>query len=75
MGRLILLTLAVLALIWLVRGALKGPRPPGGSSSAGDGELVRCAHCGLHLPKGDARNVGGRYFCCDEHARSGPGGG
>jgi len=75
MGRLIFLALAVLALVWLVRGALKSSRPPADSSSAGGGELVRCAHCGLHLPKADARSVGGRFFCCDEHARGGPGGG
>jgi uncharacterized protein len=73
MGRLIFLALAVLALVWLVRGALRDSRPPA-DSSAGDGELVRCARCGLHLPKSDARSLGGRFFCSDEHARGGPGG-
>jgi len=72
MGRLLLLALAVLALVWLVRGALRDSRPKA-DSPAGDGELVRCAHCGLHLPKSDARSVGDRYFCSDEHARGGPG--
>jgi uncharacterized protein len=68
MGRLILLALAVLALVWLVREGLRGGRRSV-DAPAGGGELVRCARCGLHLPKSDARNIGGRYFCSDEHAR------
>jgi len=73
MGRLILLALAVLALVWLVRGALRDSRRAA-DSPAGEGELVRCARCGLHLPKSDARSASGRYYCSDEHARGGPGG-
>lgn len=73
MGRIILLTLAVVVLVWLVRRALgASPRSRAGSS-ARQGELVRCAKCGLYLPKGEAKSVAGRYFCCEEHARGGAG--
>ncbi len=72
MGRLILLALAVLVLVWLVRRALHGrqgdaPRPPGAP-----GELVRCAHCGVHLPRAEARLVDTGVYCSEEHARLGP---
>lgn len=73
MGRLILLALAVLVFAWLVRRALRAHRRATGSPAAA-GELVRCARCGLLLPKDDARTSDGRYFCCDEHAAGGPGG-
>jgi uncharacterized protein len=73
MGRLILLALAVLVIAWLVRRALRGHRRANDSPTAA-GELVRCARCGLLLPKDDARKSGGRYFCSDEHAAAGPGG-
>jgi uncharacterized protein len=73
MGRLILLAVAVAVLVWLVRRALRGPRdgraaPPG----AGDGVLVTCAHCGVHLPRGEARGADGQFYCGEEHARLGP---
>lgn len=72
MGRLILLALAVLALVWLLRRALGGrggaaPRPRPGSA-----ELVQCAHCGVHLPRGEARGAGDALYCSEEHARLGP---
>jgi len=68
MGRLILLALAVLVLLWLVRRALRsrrGPVPP-------PAELVGCAHCGVLLPRAEARGALGRHYCSEEHARLGP---
>jgi uncharacterized protein len=68
MGRLILLALAVLVLVWLVRRALRarsGPPPP-------PAELVHCAHCGVLLPRAEARGDGGLLYCSEEHARLGP---
>jgi uncharacterized protein len=72
MGRLILLGLAVLALVWLVRRALRERQ--GGAPPAADipGELVACAHCGVHLPRAEARSAPGGAYCSDEHARLGP---
>jgi len=36
------------------------------------GELVSCAHCGVHLPRAEARTAGGRHYCSEEHWRLGP---
>jgi hypothetical protein len=27
------------------------------------GELVACAHCGVHLPRGEARSAAGGDYC------------
>jgi uncharacterized protein len=72
MGRLILLALAVLILVWLVRRALRerqGGTPP---TPGLPGELVACAHCGVHLPRGEARSAAGGEYCSEAHARLGP---
>ena len=75
MGRLILIAVAVLIVIWLLRRALAGPpaagKPP---AEAGEqkGELVACAHCNVNLPKSEARSAGGRFYCSEEHWRLGP---
>lgn len=77
MGRFLLLVVVVVLAVWLVRRALlrgKGdagtPRPP----AAGQGDLVKCANCGTHLPRAEARPAGEFLYCSDEHARLGPGG-
>ena len=71
MGRLLLLALAVLALVWLVRRALRARQAPGDAAKA-PGELVACAHCGVNLPRAEARGAGGSLYCSEEHARLGP---
>ncbi len=74
MGRILLLILALFVLIWLVRGLLlarKRAEPPPAHGKP-TGELVHCAHCGVLVPRADARSAGGREFCSEEHVRLGP---
>ena len=81
MLRVILLALGIAALVWLVRRAFNSRsernertervgREPGEGSTD---ELVRCAHCGVHVPRIDAHTRDGRQFCSREHARLGAG--
>jgi uncharacterized protein len=74
MGRLILIAVAVLIVIWLLRRALAAPRAGKPPEQAGEpkGDLVSCAHCGVNLPKSEARSAGGRFYCSEEHWRLGP---
>lgn len=74
MGRLLILLLLVIAAVWLVRRALRGAPRPGVSEggSAAPEDLVRCAHCGVHLPRAEARAADGSLYCGDPHARLGP---
>jgi uncharacterized protein len=44
-----------------------GPRRAPGDALAED--MVRCAACGLNLPKSEGIPVDGRWACCEEHAR------
>ena len=52
MGRLLVFALAVFGLIWLLKRALGGRADGGVGQARGEraapGDLVRCAHCGLH---------------------------
>jgi len=74
MGRLIVLVLLVVVAVWLLRRALRsGERPDFDSKPPVHGELVSCAHCGVHLPRSEARTAGERLYCSEEHARLGPG--
>lgn len=77
MGRFLLLVVLIVVAIWVIRRALVRLKhgqpdgtPPGAPATQGD--LVKCAHCGTHLPLAEARAVGDRLYCSDEHARLGP---
>ena len=74
MGRLLVLVILVVLAVWLVRRALRASR--GGAPSVKppvQQDLVACARCGMHLPRAEAREAGGRLYCGEEHARLGAG--
>ena len=75
MGRLLVLIILVVFAVWLVRRALRRLRqePPGviRDTPERSGELVRCAHCGVHLPRAESRMAQGALYCSEEHARLG----
>ncbi len=43
--------------------------PP--AKPAGGEDMVRCAHCGVHLPKSESFLSQGAHFCSDEHRKLG----
>ncbi|MDP4302303.1 PP0621 family protein [Leptothrix discophora] len=48
------------------------PRRPG-AKPAETGRMVRCAHCGLHLPESEAvRGADARDYCSPAHLSAGP---
>lgn len=42
--------------------------PPGGGAAE---DMVRCAQCGVHLPRSESLTRGGDFFCSAEHMRLG----
>ena len=74
MGRLLVLILLVVAAVWLVRRALRSQvskQEVMGEKTATPDELVACAHCGVHLPRAEARPGAAGLYCSEEHARLG----
>jgi uncharacterized protein len=67
-----LLIVAVLALLWLLRGARRRVVPPP-QKPAGSPEpqaMLSCAHCGLHLPRDEALPGRGGVFCGEAHRKA-----
>ena len=73
--RFLLLILLVVLAVWLIRRALQRPERETRAAKPDQtqGDLVSCAHCGVHLPRSEARLAAGALYCSDEHARLGPG--
>ena len=66
--RILVIALVVWLLIrmlrnWMDRKAVK-PAPKAEQIDT----VVRCAHCGLHIPQQEAVQVGDQYYCSKEHS-------
>ena len=67
-----LFVLAIVALLWLLRGARRGlppavndpPRTPAPQ------QMLACAHCGVHLPRDEALPGRGGVFCGEAHRKA-----
>ena len=69
MGKLILLVLAVV-IVWAAlksqrKPLMRGQAPP----AAAPEDMVRCTHCGVHLPRSESHVRDGIFFCSEEHLR------
>jgi uncharacterized protein len=75
MGRLVVLIVLIVLAVWLIRRALAASSRGNLSQKQGpvQQDLVACARCGMHLPRAEAREAGGRLYCGEEHARLGGG--
>ena len=64
MSRLFLL-IAIAVVVYLLIKSYRRNVPKQDNPVAED--MVRCAHCGVHLPKSESILAGGQFFCGAEH--------
>ena len=73
MSRLLLL-LAILIAIYLLlksyRKRIRKDDAPGASVSGQAQDMVRCVHCGVHLPQHESMLADGKHYCSEEHHRA-----
>jgi len=68
-----LLLFAVLLVFWLAWSARRRARDDSGPAGTPPASrMIRCAHCGLYLPEGEAQAGGGELYCSEAHRRAGP---
>jgi len=71
--KFLLFLVAVFVLLWLLRGSVQRLRrpPPAGrppnDADAAPQAMLRCAQCGLHLPRDEALPGRGGVFCGAAH--------
>jgi uncharacterized protein len=69
--RLLLLIAIIFAAIWLwrrVTAPAQRPRKPQDSPQP----MVRCAHCGVHIPQQHALSQEQNWYCSQAHLEQGP---
>lgn len=72
MSKIILLVIAFAAAFWLVRGLRRRSEAESvdqdqKSAPPGAEDMVRCAQCGVHLPRGESVMSGQEFFCSIRH--------
>ena len=71
MGKLILLAVVVLVVYWVLRGYRRSLDKDEAREPRTLENMVRCAHCGLHVPRSESVEREGEFFCSEEHRRLG----
>lgn len=79
MGKALLWFVIILAVLTVARIASRraasraNPRNTGKTPTPGKKAevMVRCAHCGIHLPRSEALQLGGKTWCSSDHAKLG----
>jgi len=64
MSRLLML-IAIAVVIYLLIKSYRKKMPQQDNKIAED--MVRCAHCGVHLPKGESIQAEEQFFCSASH--------
>ena len=81
MGKLLFWIVIIIAVLCVARiaarmAAARDARPvsrrPSRPPSPAAAQMVRCAHCGIHLPRSEALLQNGRTWCSADHAQRGP---
>ena len=68
MSRLIIL-LVIAAVVYLLFKSYRKDAPKQAEENPvkKPEDMVRCAHCGVHLPIGESIRAGDQVFCCAAH--------
>lgn len=71
----LVLVLVVVLVLWLTLG--RRPRVRSDTTARKADRAVAepmavCAHCGIHLPRGEALQHGGHWYCSAAHRDAGP---
>lgn len=69
MSRLLFLAVIATVVYWLLKSYRR--QLPGDEDVPMQAEdMVRCVHCGVHLPKHESILACGEYYCSEEHRRA-----
>lgn len=55
--------------VWLAFKATRKHAARNADAARGSEDMVRCLHCGVHLPQSESVGAGGKFFCSEEHLR------
>ena len=73
MGKIILFLILAFVAYVVIKGAMRRGPPPSAGDARPPEHMVACTHCGVNLPRSEALEDGGHFYCSEEHRRLGVG--
>jgi uncharacterized protein len=73
MLRLLFWIALIAAAVWFWRKFKATPSAPNATREQDAPPMVRCAHCGVHLPRDRALTLQQQWYCSQAHLEQGPG--
>ena len=70
MAKIILIVLGLLIAYWILKGYKRKVERRAGEPPAIGEDMVRCAHCGVHLPRSESLTSEKSFYCSADHRRS-----
>jgi uncharacterized protein len=68
--KFLLLVIIIVAVYWIFTSfKRKAQRKPHDPQPGGAEDMVRCAECGVHLPRSESLPAGQSFYCSAEHRR------
>lgn len=68
MSRILIVIIIFIVIYLLLKHYRKQtPKKDGEDTSKHRENMVRCAHCGVHLPKGESIMVDHKHYCSEVH--------
>ncbi len=70
MGKIILFLVLAFAVYMVVKGAVRRNQPPAVDDRPPE-RMVACGRCGVNVPRSEALEEDGRFYCSEEHRHRG----
>lgn len=67
--RILLIALVVWLILRMIKNRINQHSAGKSANTEQIGDMVRCQHCGLHIPKQEAIESANQYYCSQEHRR------
>ena len=71
MLKILLLIVVVFVVLAVIRTYQRSLNKPSAPREPIVEDMVKCAHCGVNLPRSEAIYSGGEFFCTTEHKQLG----
>ena len=67
--KILLLIICFALVYWILKSYKNKIQRRAGNSPVNGEDMVRCTHCGVHLPRSESLASGQSFFCSVEHRR------
>ncbi len=67
MSRFFILSILIFLVIYLLKRKWQSPQQKTSETPPANEKIVKCAHCGVHVPISEAITVHDQFYCSEAH--------